>query len=713
MPRTRLILPTYISQGMIIQQNRPFTVRGQADPLTSVEVAYSRSPADNRPVSPLDPEYGVIYTATPETDADGLFSFELPALKASFDPLTLLLSCGKSKIEVSDILVGELWLALGADNMAYPVHATTDKDHLMEQANTPYVRFLCPHPLIPENPPLEPAADFVGGCWLYGDEPRAMADRSATAFAFARELCQELRLPVGVIDLAIYGLKLQSLLPREVFANNIELRDWSAKSGQYRDESNWNLQGGFNFNQPGAIYNSRLAPLQRIVLRGIIWQQGENDYRQPAECALALKHLVDVFNELFVPAGSQLNLLIAQLPPFYTGSGQKRLLARYNEMLARERQHWPCDSALLALYDLPPDFRDAPEPYNQPHTPAAKQQVGQRLKLIACGLIYQRKAPASAPECSNIELVGNKLMISFSQTGSGLRLAGENDRLRGFTICGQDGIYLEASARLLYGLRVLVWHDQINHPVAVTYADLDLNVEANLVSRDGLAVIPFRSSDKPGRQIEPMEWAHFEQLQTWAVPAIALHKPLPDQLPVYEVLRGLISMRIERNNKSEGEGSLQIFYETDNQKQAMFRPILEYASLNPPLDISPFKTLLMDVFNPDQQFKVLAIEVKLAREKVNTEAVEVKPAIDKVDYEVEEAKPATEEVQAPNIGVSTNKKAVSLGQVNIEPALRWQTLRFNLSNLPPGQRQITELAFLLTDRKGKGQLYFDNLRFLL
>ncbi len=691
MPRTRLILPTFISQGMIIQQNQPFTIRGKANPLTSVEVVYSRSPADNRPVSPLDPEYGVIFETVTETDADGYFAAELPALQASFDPLTLVLTCGRSRIEVIDILIGELWLALGSDNLAYPVQAAAGSEHLIEQANTPYLRFLCPHPLVPANPPLEPASDFTGGSWLYGDEPQAMFLRSATAFVFGHELCQELHLPVGIIDLAIYGLKLQSLLPRPGISNDSLLRAWSEEAGQYRDESNWNLQGNFNFNQPGAVYNSLLAPLAGQAIRGFLWQHGENDYQKPMAYAAAMGQLVEVLNELFRPAGPQLNMLIAQLPPFYPGGGRERQLARFNEMLARERHNWSCASALIALYDLPPYYLAAPEPYNQPQTPAAKQQVGHRFRQIACGMIYQRKAPASAPEYSDIELVGNKLMISFSQSSSGLRLAGEDERLRGFTICGPDRIFLDASARLLYGLRVLVWHDQIKQPVAVSYADYDLNVDANLLSRDNLAVIPFRSDVEPARLADQMEWTHCEQLRTWAVPAGSTRAG-PGLQPVYEVISGRLSMRIERNNKSEGEGSLHVLYDTDAQKQAAFQPVLDYASLYPPLDVSVFKTILIDVFNPDQQIKSLRLEVKPGT--VDTEAGA---------GTVTEAGAVTE----------AEMPVVSLGQVNIDPALRWQTLRFNLTTLPVEQRRLWALTFLITDRKGKGQLYFDNIRFLL
>ncbi len=725
MARPRLILPTYVSQGMIIQQNQPFVLHGTAEPSAAVGLALSRVPADGRPVSPLDPEYGVIFDASAVADENGAFTFELPALSASFDPLTLVLTSGSSRIEVGDILAGEVWVALGADNMAFPVRAAANSQHLLEQANTPYVRFLCPHPLIPDSPPPEPSADFTGGRWHNGDEPEAMADRSATAFAFARELCQEIHVPVGIIDLAMRNVRLYALLPRPRISESPALRDWLTAEGLYRDETNWNLQGEFNLNQPGAVFNSRLAPLAGLAVRGVLWQHGETDFRQPAVYAEGMKAFVVELNSLFRPASPRLNLIIAQLPPFYTGLAKGRALARFNEMLAAARQDWPCTSALVAVYDLPPDYAAAPEPYNRPQTPWTRQPVGHRMKLIACGLVYQRKAPSSAPECSEIERVGNKFMLSFSQSGAGLRLTGDDSRLRGFSVCGSDRVFLEASARLLYGLRVLVWHDQIPHPVAVSYADTDLNVSANLVSRDGLAVVPFRSDREPSRLSETLDWTHCEQMAIWAVQGSSPDEG-PRLLPLFQPGRGRVDLSVERNNKSEGDGSLLVRYETDAQKQASFRPVLDYASMYPPLDVSPFETLAVDLFNPDQQFKTLSIEVTLAvPAAVATPAASAAPAVTPaVDAAPGAAKAASKPEEAGRLAETADPSEsmalewvplppLVLGTVTIEPALRWQNLRFSFSRLPDDRRLIRGLAFVIGDRKGKGQLYIDNIRLLL
>lgn len=700
MTRNRLSLPTFISSGMIIQQNQPFILRGEVTPHAYVSVSMSRSPADSsRPVSPLDPDYGTLFESGITADGSGEFEIELPPLSASFDPLSLCITSGTSRVDVTDILAGEVWLAVGGENMAFPVRAVANSRQLLEQANTPYVRFLYPDPSVRADIPLSPAKDLAGGTWIYGDDHASMANRSAIAFSFARELCQELHLPIAIIDLAIRDARLHALLPRTAVSENEHLRAYVESINLMRDETNWNLLGELNIHQPGAIFNTRLAPLAGLSVQGILWLHGESDFVQSNLYADCFRSLMDELHRLLKPAkGDRLNLIYAQLPPFYTGREKDRYLARFNEMLASLRQSLPGPAGLVTLYDLPPDYKDAPEPFNQPKTPWTKQPVGHRMKQVACGLVYQRKAPESSPECAEYEVVGNKLLISFSHIVDGLRLTGDDNRLRGFTICGRDRVFVEASARLLYGVRVLVWHDQITGPVAVTYAYQDLNMSANLISRDGFPVVPFRSDRVVSRSAGELEWLHCEHLKIWAV---SNQDPTegPAYHPVYQLTRGQGTLLVERTNKNEGDGALHLRYETDPQKQIGISPILTYPSLYPPLDLSLYSGLAVDVFNPDMQFKSLSIEL----------GSDLKPGRpDQPGKAPGEADPVTELA-----GEASPAPGTVIGPLPIEPALRWQTLEFRFESLPADQRQVRSITFVLTDRKGKGQVFMDRIRLLL
>ena len=63
---------------------------------------------------------------TTKGKSDGTWNTTLPAMKASSTPLKLRVK-GKNAIEISDILVGEVWLCSGQSNMEWTVAASTSR----------------------------------------------------------------------------------------------------------------------------------------------------------------------------------------------------------------------------------------------------------------------------------------------------------------------------------------------------------------------------------------------------------------------------------------------------------------------------------------------------------------------------------------------------------------------------------------------------------
>ena len=57
-----------------------------------------------------------------KTDADGRWEFRVPTPKASFEPQSVVISDGDEKLTLSDVLIGEVWLASGQSNMEMPLH---------------------------------------------------------------------------------------------------------------------------------------------------------------------------------------------------------------------------------------------------------------------------------------------------------------------------------------------------------------------------------------------------------------------------------------------------------------------------------------------------------------------------------------------------------------------------------------------------------------
>jgi sialate O-acetylesterase len=127
--------------------------------------------------------------------------------------------------------------------------------------------------------------------------------------------------------------------------------------------------------------------------------------------------------------------------------------------------------------------------------PTNKQEVGRRLALIAEKKVYGKEVIASGPMYKNFVVKGKDIIISFTGTGSGLATR-DTGSLKGFAIAGDDKKFYWALARI-EGDKLIVSSDKVNIPVAVRYAWAD-NPVCNLVNKEGLPAVPFRTDEWKG-----------------------------------------------------------------------------------------------------------------------------------------------------------------------------------------------------------------------
>ncbi len=116
-------------------------------------------------------------------------------------------------------------------------------------------------------------------------------------------------------------------------------------------------------------------------------------------------------------------------------------------------------------------------------------EVARRLYLLARKLAYgENEIVASGPIAENATKDGNKVTITFKNTGSGLTIKGNS--LKEFAIAGKNGDFEWAKAEIK-GNSVIVWNEDITNPVKVRYAWADNPDEANLYNKEGLPATPF------------------------------------------------------------------------------------------------------------------------------------------------------------------------------------------------------------------------------
>jgi sialate O-acetylesterase len=124
--------------------------------------------------------------------------------------------------------------------------------------------------------------------------------------------------------------------------------------------------------------------------------------------------------------------------------------------------------------------------------PDNKKSVGDRLALAAFKTAYGETLVYSGPIAQELSAEGNKLMIRFTHTGSGLT-TNDGEAPAEFAIAGADKKFVWAKARI-EGEKIIVWSDQVTQPLHVRYAWADNPVNPNLFNVEGLPASPFQLS---------------------------------------------------------------------------------------------------------------------------------------------------------------------------------------------------------------------------
>jgi sialate O-acetylesterase len=278
----------------------------------------------------------------------------------------------------------------------------------------------------------------------------------------------------GFVSDKFYGLELTG-------SQKVDLSgEWRYKLGA-RMES---LAGEtFISWKPVGLYNAMIAPLLNYPIKGVIWYQGESNTSKAFEYR-------ELFPTLIRDWRSKWNqgdfpFLFVQLASFMKAQEQP---SESNWALLRESQlkslSEPNTGMTVAI--------DIGE-WNDIH-PLNKQDVGKRLALAAGKLAYGEDGIVySGPIYESMKIKGNKIILSFSHVGSGLKVKGE--KLKDFAIAGADKKFVWANA-VIENDHVIVWSDKVKDPVAVRYAWADNPENANLYNKEGLPASPFRTDEQ-------------------------------------------------------------------------------------------------------------------------------------------------------------------------------------------------------------------------
>jgi hypothetical protein len=502
-------------------------VWGWAEPGSKVTVAFSGQPK----------------TAT--ADQLGKWMVKLDPMKANATPQKLTVTSSTvnhQPLTISDVLVGEVWFSSGQSNMDWVAGKSMGRDlaNTMQRSKE-------------DLPVREYNADMGSSLYLRSrvtskdgwKRSKSAGAFSALSLAFAWELYQELKVPIGIVRSTHGATPIETWTAYEGFAGHPKLQDIALKVRQsdpttgeskkayeqyYTDLKAWQVESEKLINRGGSalprpklpgladewkgatrMYNHKIAPLVPYAIRGTIWCQGTSNGNDGRIYAAKLEALIN---------GWRKNWGRPNLPFYFTQQQSYGEPDPNNVGFAdlREAQTLFFVNAknvgMVPQHDLNSARPTGIHYYN-------KLDPGIRLARWALAHEYRKDIPYTGPIYKSHTIKGNKVRVQFEQRGpgGGLMVASKGmqadakkspdayveparetpgEALKHFRLAGKDKGWHAAEA-VIDGDEVVVTSKAVPEPHGVQYAYSATPMGANLYNRAGLPAVPFAYFD--GKQL--------------------------------------------------------------------------------------------------------------------------------------------------------------------------------------------------------------------
>ena len=476
-------LPRVLSDHAVLQRDAPIHIWGWATPAEQVTVVFK----------------GQTRTAT--TDDLGHWNVYL-APESAGGPYTLTVKASNT-ITLTDLLVGDVWIASGQSNMELPLNGfpgsavVNDAANEIAHANIPQMRLLhVPHKTT--SYPLQDQPSSWTEC-----TPQTAADFSAVAYFFGREVQQHEHVPIGLIDTTWGGTPAEAwtsldalsadpgLMP--VFRARAEMADEQTDMPAIVDRETREDAAARAANQPApshpwhpdpdswapaGLFNGMIAPVMGTTIRGVIWYQGEANATHSRASMYSR-----VFPALIADWRRQWNqgtfpFLFVQISNYAAGA-----IEDWGTVRDAQRRTLAVNNTAMAV-TLDVGDRDNVHPSD-------KQTVGKRLALAARALAYGENIPYSGPLYRQATPEGSALRVWFTDVSAGLKT--KSGAAEGFEIAGDDHHFVPATARI-DGDTVVVSSSAVVSPRYVRYGWQNFT-HANLENSDGFPASTFTSEN--------------------------------------------------------------------------------------------------------------------------------------------------------------------------------------------------------------------------
>ena len=492
-----LKLPHVIGSHMVLQRDMPAPIWGWADPGEKITVEIAG------------------HTATATADAKRKWITKLPAMPVG-GPHEMTISGTSGKIELTDILVGDVWVCSGQSNMQWGINHTENGEQEIARADYPRIRLF--------SVPMKTAGypvDDVNGEWKPCSPENILSSSrsghvfSAVGYFFGREIHTKLDVPVGLIACPWGGRRIEPFTPPVGFRAVPKLEDivkrveeatpnyekamakalakietWLPTAKQAIANKKrvpppppWPKHRLADAGQPTGIYNAMVHPLVPFGIRGAIWYQGESNRADGAIYFEKMQALIGGWREVW--GQGDFPFYYVQLAPYRyakRGNGDQLMLPKI----------WEAQTASLSIPNtgmaVTVDIANIEDIH-----PRKKIDVGKRLALWALAKTHGHKDLVySGPLYKSMSIESGKIRIRFDHAGTGLA-SRDGKPLDWFEIAGDDKKFTKANAKI-DGNTVLISSDGVPKPTAVRFAFHEI-AEPNLMNKERLPASPFRTDD--------------------------------------------------------------------------------------------------------------------------------------------------------------------------------------------------------------------------
>lgn len=463
--QARVRLPHIIGDNMVLQQQADVRLWGWAQPGRNVKVTTSWSSQ----------------TVTARADRSGRWLVQVHTPQASYEPLSITFDDGEP-LTIRNVLSGEVWVCAGQSNMEMPVKGfwmcpvEGYNQAVIDARNHPGIRSV----KIPSTMSAKPLEDAP--CEWRVCAPNTVGEFSAVGYFFAHTLSKALDIPVGLIEANKGGTRVESWLTKE----NLE---------KYTDDPTDSVAickkwAEYDYHRSLLWGNGTFNPILNATVKGILFYQGCSNVGDHGndQYARRLKLLVDQWREQF--GLGEIPFYFVEIAPYsYDGiDGLSGALLREQQQKA---QQMISNSALICTNDLV-----YPYEFSQIH-PTQKRQVGERLAFAALHRDYGFEGIRyRSSTFKEMKVDGDAILIHLDDN---YHTDAPFERIEGFEIAGEDGIFYPATASHFWQPGNDSWDEairvsspEVKHPVAVRYCFRNFQI-GNLKNGANLPVYPFRT----------------------------------------------------------------------------------------------------------------------------------------------------------------------------------------------------------------------------